>query len=356
MFEGHDVVEGGEAPELGLAEAFAGFGVVIFAEDGVFVEGHVEEAGWRAFLGDVGVAEAYEALEDHVVGGGPGGAAPVAFVVGALVVVGFGFGVAGDGVGEPEFFFVEQVVVDDAFGAVGGGGAAEEGHEVGGGFDENAAVFLFVAVVVEAVFFVPEGVVDQLGEFFGVGSEGGLIGFFAEVSGDDGHGLEFAHEIGGQVDAFDFESGELAGAAPLVVGAGGVGGIPDGQAIVVGIVAEPFVEVFFQAVVVGAVGGANGGGGRGIEPGVVIFVLAGAQDYQLGEEGFEVLAVALLDEAAVDVAVGLLAVEKFLEVGETVRIDAEVGEVEVFEIEIPVVELVVGIAGEEGAGDVADRF
>ena len=255
VFEGHDVVEGGEAPEAGLAEAFAGFGVVIFAKDGVFGDGHVEEAGGEV-LGDVGVAVAHEALEDHVVGGGPGAAAPVAFVaavgeaVGTLVVVGLGFGITGDGVFEPEFVFVEQVFVDHAFGAVGGGGAAEKGHEIGGGFDIDAAVFLFVAVVVEAVFFVPEGVVDQLREFFGVGSEGGLIGFFAEVSGDDGHGLEFAHEIGGQVDAFDLEGGELGpGAAPLsVVGAGGVGGIPDGQAIVVSCwnQAEPICRGIFS--------------------------------------------------------------------------------------------------------------
>ena len=43
--EEHDVVEGSESPEAGLAEAFAGLGVVVLAEDGVLEDGHVEEAG-----------------------------------------------------------------------------------------------------------------------------------------------------------------------------------------------------------------------------------------------------------------------------------------------------------------------
>ena len=74
-----------------------------------------------------------------------------------------------------------------------------------------------------------------------------------------------------------------------------------------------------------------------------------AEDDELGEEGFEVLAVALFDEGAVDVAVGMLAVEEFLEVGEAVGEDAVVGEVEVFEVEVPVVELVIRIAREKRA-------
>jgi hypothetical protein len=88
-------------------------------------------------------------------------------------------------------------------------------------------------------------------------------------------------------------------------------------------------------------------------------VLLDAEDDELGEEGLELLAVALLDERAVDVAVGLLAVEELFEVGEAVGVDAVVGEVEVLEVEVPVVVLVVGIAGEEGAlhaGDVAQAL
>jgi hypothetical protein len=104
---------------------------------------------------------------------------------------------------------------------------------------------------------------------------------------------------------------------------------------VVAVVGEPLVDVLAAVVVVAA------------EPLVVVVVLLAAQHDELGEERLEVLAVALLDQAAVDVAVGLLAVEELLEVGEAVGPDAVVGEVEVLEVEVPVVELVVGIAGEE---------
>ena len=43
-------------------------------------------------------------------------------------------------------------------------------------------------------------------------------------------------------------------------------------------------------VVVGAVVGGDGGWGGGLEPGVVVLVLFAAEDDELGEEGFEVLA------------------------------------------------------------------
>ena len=63
------------------------------------------------------------------------------------------------------------------------------------------------------------------------------------------------------------------------------------------------------------------------------------------------LAVALRDQAATDVAIRLLAVEELLEVGKAIRPDSVVREVEVLEVEIPIVELVIGVAGEKGAFD-----
>jgi hypothetical protein len=67
-----------------------------------------------------------------------------------------------------------------------------------------------------------------------------------------------------------------------------------------------------------------------------------------------VLAIALLDERAADVTIRLLAVEELLEVGEAIRRDTEVREIEVLKVQVPIVELVVRIAGEERAFDVGD--
>jgi hypothetical protein len=74
----------------------------------------------------------------------------------------------------------------------------------------------------------------------------------------------------------------------------------------------------------------------------------------LGEKRLELLAVALLDQAAIDVPVRLLAVEELLEIGEAIGPDAVVRKVKVLEVEIPVIELVVGVAGEKGAFDARD--
>jgi hypothetical protein len=228
--------------------------------------------------------------------------------------------------------------------ARGGDGAGEERGEAGGGFYGDALAGLFVAVEVHAFLLVPEGGVDELDDFVGVLGVGGGVGLEVEVGGDDGHRAQLADEVAGEVDAFDLKRGERAGAGPLVVGAGGVAGVPDGQAVVVVVVGEPLGEVFGEAVVVVAA-----------QPLVVVVVLLCAEDDELGEEGLEVLAVARVDERAADVAVGLLAVEELLEVGEAPGVDAVVGEVEVLEVEVPIVELVVGVAGEEGGvGDAVD--
>ena len=80
-------------------------------------------------------------------------------------------------------------------------------------------------------------------------------------------------------------------------------------------------------------------------------ILLAAEYRELGKEGLELLAVTLLDQAAIDIAIRLLAIEELLEVGEAIGPDAVVREVEILEVEIPVVELVIGIAGEEGAFD-----
>src|SRR5208337_825368 len=76
-----------------------------------------------------------------------------------------------------------------------------------------------------------------------------------------------------------------------------------------------------------------------------------AQHGQLREERLELLPVALLDQAAIDIAIRLLSVEKLLEVGEAIGPDTVVREVEVLKVEIPVVELVIGVAGQECAFD-----
>jgi hypothetical protein len=144
--------------------------------------------------------------------------------------------------------------------------------------------------------------------------------------GDNRHGAKLADEVRGKIDAFYFKGAESASARPLVVGPGGIRRVPDRQAIVVRVIGKPLVDIIDQPVIVFAA-----------KPLEIVVVLPGSKHGQLRQEGLELLAVALLDQAAIDVAVGLFAVEKLLEIGEAVGSDSEIGKIEILEIQVPVV-------------------
>ena len=62
----------------------------------------------------------------------------------------------------------------------------------------------------------------------------------------------------------------------------------------------------------------------------------------------------MLDQAAIDVPVRLLAIKEFLEIREAIGRDAVVGKVKVLEVKIPVIEFVVWVASEKGAFNARD--
>ena len=100
-----------------------------------------------------------------------------------------------------------------------------------------------------------------------------------------------------------------------------IGAVPDRQSIVIAIVGEPAIEILFELVVILAAG-----------PLIIVAAHPGAHHGQLRQKRFEVLAVALLDQAAVDVAVWLLAVEEQLEIRKAIGVDAKIGEIDILEI------------------------
>src|ERR1700690_4252599 len=139
-------------------------------------------------------------------------------------------------------------------------------------------------------------------------------------------------EVACEVGSFTKIRADVSGASDLVVHAAGVRAFPHRQTIMIGVVGEPAVEVFAQLIII-----------TGTQPFVVISPLLRAENRNLRQKRLEHLLV-LLPDPSRDESVGLLERHERLEVRETVVADAVVTEIQVLEVEIPIVKLSVSIA------------
>ena len=171
------------------------------------------------------------------------------------------------------------------------------------GLDVDLLASLLIAVIVKAIFIIPEHLIDQHRQAFCVLGIFLFVCRISESARNHRHCLQLPNEIAGQIDPLILQGADFAGSGDLIVHAAGIGAVPHRQTIMVCIIFKPSVYVLLQpGVVVSA------------EPIVTTAVLFRREHHQLGHERFEHLSrLGVADtDGTRDEAVRLLAIEKDL--------------------------------------------
>src|SRR5208337_430499 len=118
------------------------------------------------------------------------------------------------------------------------------------GLNLDGLARLLVAIVVEAVLFVPEYFVNRLCQrcsAFGVHL---AVGRFAQLCCNNLHRLKFPEEVAREIHALISIGLKIAGTGDLVVHPARIGAIPNRETIAVTIVGKPSVDVPLQSEVI----------------------------------------------------------------------------------------------------------
>src|SRR5215472_12957933 len=151
-------------------------------------------------------------------------------------------------------------------------------------------------------------------------------------------------EITRQIHTFVEKTAWLTTAADLIVHAAGVCAVPDGQSVGIGIVGKPAIEELRKLVII-----------SGAQPFVIIATLFRAKNGKLSEERLEWLAQSerLCAKRALNEAVWFLQRDERPEIIEAEIRNAVVAQVQIFEIQIPIIKLMIDVTRFQGLRIVA---